>query len=163
MISRLVMTKQAVAASIVATLFFACLVRGSSSPNIVVILADDESQTGLVIEVLDQARPALGNSVLSMALIGCLMPPLWLFIPLVILRLRRTSYRVEAERVVVEQGILYRSHTSVLFGQIQRCGCGEGGIDEKEGVNAKKCKEDECDSIAGEKTQPYITASRKYR
>lgn len=77
-------------------------------------------------EVLDQAQPAAANAVLGTALVGILLPPLWLLIPLVVLQVRRTQYRVEAHRVVVEQGILYRRHTSVLFDRIDSLKQGQG-------------------------------------
>jgi len=97
------------------------LLRGRVDPADV-----DDITRPVAPEVLDQARPALGNAVLSMVLVGILLFPVWFFIPLVILRLRRTSFRVEAERVVVEQGILYRKHTSVLFDRIDSLKQGQG-------------------------------------
>jgi uncharacterized membrane protein YdbT with pleckstrin-like domain len=79
-------------------------------------------------DVLDQARPAVANAVLGTALVGILFPPLWLLIPLVVLQVRRMRYRVEAHRVVVEQGILYRRHTSVLFDRIDSLKQGQGAV-----------------------------------
>ena len=63
-------------------------------------------------------QPAAANSVVTLALFGLLFPPLWLMIPYTVLAVRRRTYRVEAERAVIEEGILYRSHTSVLFERI---------------------------------------------
>ncbi len=63
-------------------------------------------------------QPAVANSVVAVALIGLLFPPLWLVIPYTVMALRRRRYRVEAERAVIEEGILYRTHTSVLYDRI---------------------------------------------
>lgn len=64
------------------------------------------------------ARPALGNTLVPMVLVGLVLWPLLLFVPLTVWGLKRRSYRVDDKRVVVEEGILYRSHTSVLFDRI---------------------------------------------
>jgi uncharacterized membrane protein YdbT with pleckstrin-like domain len=79
-------------------------------------------------DVLDQARPAAANAVLGTALVGILFPPIWLLIPLVVLQVRRVRYRIESNRVVVERGILYRRHTSVLFDRIDSLKQGQGAI-----------------------------------
>lgn len=79
-------------------------------------------------EVLDETGPAVANSVLAMTLVGIVVWPLLLLIPLVILQLRRTTYRVEAERVVVERGILYRKHSSILFDRIDSLKQGQGPL-----------------------------------
>lgn len=71
-------------------------------------------------------RPAVANTALSIVLFGCLLPPLWLFLPYGVLSVKRRVYRVEAERAVLEEGVLYRTHTSVLFERIDSLEQGQG-------------------------------------
>ena len=71
-----------------------------------------------------KAAPA--NSVVTMAIVGVFFPPLWLFIPWVVIAVKRRIYRVEAERAVIETGVIYRTHTSVLFDRIDSLEQGQG-------------------------------------
>jgi len=61
-------------------------------------------------------------------IVGIFFPPLWLFTPLVVMAVKRKSYRVEAERAVIEEGLLYRTHTSVLFDRIDSLKQNQGAM-----------------------------------
>ncbi len=71
-------------------------------------------------------RPAVANSVLSLLLFGLLFPPLWLLVPYAVLSVKRRTYRVEADRAVIEEGVIYRSHTAVLYDRIDSLNQGQG-------------------------------------
>ncbi len=66
--------------------------------------------------------PAVANALVPLLL----FPPLWLLIPWRWLSVKRRSYRVEADRAVIEHGVLYRTHTSVLFDRIDSLNQGQG-------------------------------------
>ena len=78
----------------------------------------DAAETALVVADGPEFQPAVANSMVKLFLVGCFFPPLWMFMPWSWLALRRRSYRVEAERVVVDEGVVYKTHTSVLFDRI---------------------------------------------
>ena len=71
-------------------------------------------------------QPAVANSLLKLFLFGFFFPPVWLIAPWTFIALKRRRYRVEAERVVVEEGVLYKSHTSVLFDRLDSLNQGQG-------------------------------------
>ena len=62
--------------------------------------------------------PAVSNALAALLLGGLFLPPLWLLAPYAFLRVKRKVYRVASDRAVVEEGVLYRTHTSVLFDRI---------------------------------------------
>jgi len=66
--------------------------------------------------------PAVANALAMLALI----PPAWPLLPWVWLSVKRRSYRVEQDRAVIESGVLYRTHTSVLFDRIDSLNQGQG-------------------------------------
>ena len=84
--------------------------------------ADDTAAEGA------EYRPAVANSLTTLILVGFLFPPLWLMVPYVIVSVKRRVYRVEADRAVLEEGVLYRSHTSVLFERIDSLQQAQGAL-----------------------------------
>ncbi|MCP4918371.1 MAG: PH domain-containing protein [Proteobacteria bacterium] len=74
--------------------------------------------TALAVADGPSFQPAVANTLVKLGVFGCLFPPLWLFIPWSWMALKRRHYRVEAERVVVDEGVIYKTHTSVLFDRI---------------------------------------------
>ncbi|MDG1482994.1 MAG: PH domain-containing protein [Myxococcota bacterium] len=73
-------------------------------------------------------RPAVSNSLVALLLGGIFCPPIWLLAPYVVLRVKRKVYRVASDRAVVEEGVLYRTHTSVLFDRIDSIQQGQGAL-----------------------------------
>lgn len=73
-------------------------------------------------------RPRLANSLVPLLVLSVPLPPLLLLIPATILGVRRRVYRVEADRVVREEGVLDRTHTSVLFDRIDSLDQGQGPL-----------------------------------
>ena len=82
--------------------------------------------TALTVGQAAEYQPAVANGLTTLFLIGLFFPPLWLLAPWSVLALKRRRYRVEAERAVLEEGVVYRSHTSVLFDRIDSLKQGQG-------------------------------------
>ncbi|MFT4976120.1 MAG: membrane protein YdbS with pleckstrin-like domain, partial [Myxococcota bacterium] len=97
------------------------LLLGHIEPD-AVTRASDTAPTGA------EFRPAVANSLVTLLIVGIFFPPLWLFVPYLVLRIKRRVYRVEADRAVIEEGVLYRSHTSVLFDRIDSLKQGQGAL-----------------------------------
>lgn len=74
------------------------------------------------LELLLEARRSVGNALVKLVLLSVLLLPavvlLPLTIPLRVLGVKRFRYRVEAARVVMSWGILYRSETSILLDRV---------------------------------------------
>ena len=71
-------------------------------------------------------QPALANSLVTLFLAGCFFPPLWMMAPYTWLAVRRRRYRVEPHRAVVEEGVIYKTQTTVLFDRIDSLKQGQG-------------------------------------
>lgn len=71
-------------------------------------------------------RPALANALVLLLGFSLILWPLVLLVPSTVLGVRRRLYRVEADRVVREEGVLSRTHTSVLFDRIDSLDQGQG-------------------------------------
>jgi uncharacterized membrane protein YdbT with pleckstrin-like domain len=69
-------------------------------------------------DVLRVVKPALGNSLVPLALVGLCFPPLWLFLPVLAYSVKVRSYSVESDRVVARGGVFFKYATSVLFNRI---------------------------------------------
>lgn len=73
-------------------------------------------------ELLLEARRSVGNALVKLVLLSVLLLPavvlLPLTIPLRVVGVKRFRYRVEAARVVMSWGILYRSETSILLDRV---------------------------------------------
>ncbi len=84
------------------------------------VLVENPAPTG------QEYRPALANALVPLVLLGLPLPPLLLLIPGTVLGVLRRVYRIEARRVVREEGVLSRNHTSVLFDRIDSLDQGQG-------------------------------------
>ncbi len=95
------------------------------------LIARQPGPAGMVLEPGAAARrpepslaskPAVANSVAGLILLSViifpLLPLLPFTLPLTIIAVRRRRYLIEPERVVVESGIFYRAHESVLYDRI---------------------------------------------
>jgi uncharacterized membrane protein YdbT with pleckstrin-like domain len=70
-------------------------------------------------QVLVEARPAVANTMVGALVLSALLLPLCVVIlPLAYARVRRRRYRLEAERVVRAEGLMYRTESSVLYERI---------------------------------------------
>ncbi|MCW1921865.1 PH domain-containing protein [Luteolibacter arcticus] len=74
------------------------------------------------LEVLLEARRSVGNAVFRLVLFSILLVvPIVLLpitIPLKVISARRWRYRIEAARIVLTSGVLYRSETSILLDRV---------------------------------------------
>lgn len=74
------------------------------------------------LDLLLEARRSVGNAVVKLVLLSVLLLPavvlLPLTIPLRVMGVKRFRYRVEAARVVMSWGILYRRETSILLDRV---------------------------------------------
>lgn len=76
------------------------------------------------LAVLLESRRSVGNAVLKLLLLSLLLLPLIVLLPvtlpLMVLRVRRWRYRIEAARIVMSWGVLYPSETSILLDRVDR-------------------------------------------
>ena len=74
------------------------------------------------LEVLLEARRSVGNAVMKLILVSIVLFPLIVLlpftIPAVVIRMKRWRYRIDAARIVMSWGILYRSETSILLDRV---------------------------------------------
>ena len=74
------------------------------------------------LKLLLEARRSVGNALVKLVLLSVLLLPavvlLPLTVPLRVLGVKRFRYRVEAARIVMSWGILYRSETSILLDRV---------------------------------------------
>jgi uncharacterized membrane protein YdbT with pleckstrin-like domain len=71
-------------------------------------------------------RPAVANTVVLLGVLGVFLPPLWLLLPWRVLSVKRRVYRVKSAQAVLEEGVVYRTYTSVLFDRIDSMTQGQG-------------------------------------
>ena len=88
----------------------------------------EQATTALTVDERAEFQPSAANSLATLFMVGFFFPPLWLLAPWSWLTVKRRQYRVEAERAVVEEGVVYRSHTSVLFDRIDSLKQGQGMV-----------------------------------
>jgi membrane protein YdbS with pleckstrin-like domain len=82
------------------------------------------------VEPLLESGPALGNALLQLVGISVLVFPaialLPLTIPWTILATRRRRYQIDGDRILLSEGILYRTQSTILFERIDAIRCGQG-------------------------------------
>jgi membrane protein YdbS with pleckstrin-like domain len=73
-------------------------------------------------EPVASGRPHLGNSMVLLLIFSVFVTPLLVLLPvtapLTFWRVRRRSFRLEANRAICRSGLLYRTQTSVLYDRI---------------------------------------------
>jgi membrane protein YdbS with pleckstrin-like domain len=78
------------------------------------------------------APRSVGNAVIKLVLLSVLLFPLSallpLTIPLTVLRVRRWRYRLEATRIVISWGIVYRREASILLDRVDSLQQSQGPI-----------------------------------
>lgn len=74
------------------------------------------------LELICEAPRALGNTILKLVLVSMLVFPLLVLLPLTIpaavIAVKRWRYRLEAGRVVMSWGLLYRKQASILLDRV---------------------------------------------
>jgi len=79
-------------------------------------------------DVVSVSKPSLANELVIMVLVGLLMPPIWLFVPIRAWQLKVRRYEVESDRVVMRGGIFFKGVTSVLFNRIDSLQQNQGAL-----------------------------------
>ena len=77
-------------------------------------------------ETLSTHNPDVGNTLLLTAIPGILIFPIW--IPFVILWVKRKSYHLQSYRVVARSGIFYRKQTSIVYNKIDHINSRQGAV-----------------------------------
>jgi len=71
-----------------------------------------------------KAKPMIQNSLVPALLFIISIP----FIPLIVWKVKRTSYELQHHRLIKQWGIVYRSQQSILYKQIDTIGIDEGAL-----------------------------------
>ena len=79
-----------------------------------------------IAKVLLKSKSSMSNTVIPFMLLSIILPLLWIYLPILILKTYKRSYSVEQDRIVCYSGIINLNKTSVLFARIDNINIREG-------------------------------------